>query len=335
MRNPLYHAARAAGRTAVREQNRVRLANERAIKKQQKEDYLNSRLNETENLNKHIYNNISNFVNACNSICRYNRTFDFNNYKKEYEASTFSFRSKPIFINNADKIIIPKESWLENIFKSKKEKRIECERKKSKQIEVDKINYENALMKYNDDLAKAKDEYAIAEDKRKMEIEDYNNNIELWEKNYYLGERKAVIRYLSTLISEFNLRIEFPFIKSYDIDYSSKERKLFIELILNSHNNLFVNSGYKYVRTRDVIEPIIMNKKDIKKYLTMMYSDIPLGFLKLFFENDDAKIIDVIEINVRSDNQNKYTISISKKDFEKYDVINEKEQLIEKYMKAI
>lgn len=323
MRNSFYYAARAAGRAAVREQTRVRQANERAAKRQQKEEYLNHRLKQTDDLNNKINNSIGNYVDACGSILNYNEILNFEEYKKEYEPKPFSFRPEPSFVNNADRIIIPTESWLEKIFKSKKEKRINCEIQKAKQIDRDKDNYQEALLRYNEDLIKAKKNYNIEEEKRKREIESHNNSIDLWEKNYYLGDTEAVNNYLNEIISDIGSYPDVLLVKNYELEYIPKEKKIVLEITLNDFNELFIYSGYKYVKSRDSIEPLLMNKKDIKKYIDLLFSSVAAAYLKLLFNNDTANLVDCIKLDIKDSFQNLSINSITKKEFKKYNTGNQ------------
>ena len=154
MSRAFYYAARAAGRAAVRERTRVIQANQRTYVRQQKEAYLNLRLSDAEKENERIKRKIEEFINYCEQILKNVTTINFDNLKKQFIPKDFVFRDKPMFIDNSSKIVVPKEIWIEKIFKFLKKKRLILQKLKQDQMKVDRENYENLVKKYEKDLGK-------------------------------------------------------------------------------------------------------------------------------------------------------------------------------------
>lgn len=332
MSRAFYYAARAAGRAAVRERTRVIQANQKTYVRQQKEAYLNLRLSDAEKENERIKRKIEEFINYCEQILKNVTTINFDNLKKQFIPKDFVFRDKPMFIDNSSKIVVPKEIWIEKIFKFLKKKRLILQKLKQDQMKVDRENYENLVKKYEKDLEQAKIKYNMEEASRKKDIDDFNFKIDNLKTNYLEGNNDAITNFYNIAIKENNINRNIKFIKNYQIKYFENTKKIILEINLNNVDEYIKYSGYKYVKSRDSIEPVLALKKDVQTYLLHMLSCVTIGYLKFIFNNDIGNNLN--EVIVNSKYYDNYFCSILMKK-ESYIKIENKNELIayENYIK--
>src|SRR5574344_1060284 len=105
-----YYAARAAGRMAVRERNRMIQAQQRENIRIEKTNYLDSRILETQKMDSDIKRRIDDFNDFCTNLLNKLVLLKFEDLKKSYLYTDFKFRTAPIYIDNSCKIVVTKIS---------------------------------------------------------------------------------------------------------------------------------------------------------------------------------------------------------------------------------
>ena len=172
----------------------------------------------------------------------------------------------------------------------------------------------------------------MEEKRRKKDIDGFNFKIDNLKTNYLEGNNDAITNFYNIAIKENNINRNIKFIKNYQIKYFENTKKIILEINLNNVDEYIKYSGYKYVKSRDSIEPVLALKKDVQTYLLHMLSCVTIGYLKFIFNNDIGNNLN--EVIVNSKYYDNYFCSILMKK-ESYIKIENKNELIayENYIK--
>lgn len=185
-------------------------------------------------------------------------------------------------------IQVPKQSFLENIFKSKLEKRLEKEKEANDLYQI-RENY------YNEELEKEKKQY---EKDKSIFIEEQNKFNEKIEKNrekFENGDIEQIENYFSFVLN--NSKYPQEFIKDFELQYVKENRTLVVSYYLPNENIIPRIIQHKYVSTRNEIDEIKLSDKKFEK----LYNDVIymccLKTIKEILLSDDKNYIDTIVYN--------------------------------------
>lgn len=170
---------------------------------------------------------------------------------------------------------VPKQSFLENIFKSMREKRF------SKEAEA-QAEHKAAVNTYNQAKQQAQDQYL--QDKQNFELEQkqYNDGIILWKEQFENGDGLAVERYLRVVLANSH----YPEAISADSEvfYDMISRTAVVSFSLPSPEDLPHEIGYKFIASRKAIDPIQMKAKDLAALYESVIQQIALRVIHELFE---------------------------------------------------
>lgn len=183
---------------------------------------------------------------------------------------------------------VPKESFLEKIFKSLKAKRIIRE-------EDANIEYQRQMNEYNNEKQEAKTKYENDKSNFEKEKVQYNKEIDEWKSQYYHGEKEAVERFIRIIMEESKYPDDFE--KIYDLEYNPLEKLLIISFEMPNTTSISNKESYKYVKARDEIKAIEMKKSDFEEFYENIIFQITLKTINEIFENTEKNIISTIVFN--------------------------------------
>lgn len=298
MGKALYYAARAAGRTAVRTRNQQIRSREAAIRRQEKEEYVNSKCEEAETLNDNIKQLFEKYRQISDYICFPDIKIDFESKKKQFTNNKFEYKDKPKYIDNASKIIVPKESKLEKIFKSKKDKRVNSELLKENQIKKDKECFEKNLLNYEKEKESAYSNFLLNEEKRKQEIVNDNLKVDELKEKYFNHDKEAfqtiivdITKEMCDLCSAFHLQ-------RYNLEYDSSTGKLFVQVFLPVYTELFEYSKVRYIKSTDEMEYKLLSESEAYKELKYILPRLAYGFASMYYGTDEGNYFNKVIIDI-------------------------------------
>ena len=229
---------------------------------------------------------------------------------KPSEPSGFDFPNKPETIN-----FQPKLSFLDNIFKSKKEAKIEQANNlfeqaikdweiKCAQTSEDNQNLKNEFQKevsnYEKQTEKVKQKNVddIKKwEKEKAEFianqEQTNAKVDSMKEMYLKLDPSSVIEYCDLVLNDSIYPESFP--KSYEIDYNPESKILIVEYSLPAIEQLPTLNEVKVIKG-ELKEYHISDAQILKMFDATMYN-ITLRTIHELFEADVANAIDAISFN--------------------------------------
>ena len=218
---------------------------------------------------------------------------------------------------------VPKENFLEKIFKSLQAKRIVKEEEATKE-------YQKQMDDYNKRKEEAKQQYEKEKECFEKEKAEYNKDIDDWKSKYYNGEKEAVERFCKCIIENSEYPDDFE--KSYELEYNPTEKLLIISFKMPNTTEVSNKEGYKYIKTRDEIKPVEMKKNDFEKFYENIIFQIVLKNVSEIFQNIDNNIIETIVFNgfvngINKSDGNEFTnciisLQVSRSEFEKLNLQN-------------
>lgn len=187
-----------------------------------------------------------------------------------------------------EELQVPKQSFLENLFKSNMEKRLTREREANKVYQIRK-NY------YNKELQKQKKQYENEKSKFIEEQNKYNDLINSNRIKYENGDIEQIEEYFSFVLETSKYPPEF--IKDFELQYIKENKTLVISYYLPNENLVPRIIQHKYVSTKNEIEEIKLTDKKFEK----LYNDIIymccLRTIKEILSSDDMNYVDTIVYN--------------------------------------
>ncbi len=208
----------------------------------------------------------------------------------------------------------PPFSFMENMFKSKKEQKIkEYEDKYSASLEnwendkasIDQYNHQVDL-DYEKQLQAWENEVSLweAEKKEFLNQQDaFNAGIEEQKKKYLSKDLAAIYEYVDVVLNSSKYPESFP--NNFEIEYNLDNKMLIAEYELPSQEVIPTIKEVKYIATRKELKKILISDNRIKKMYDEIIYKITLRTLHELFESDMANAIDTISFNgwVRSINK--------------------------------
>ena len=168
---------------------------------------------------------------------------------QEFQYSVLAPVLEGFFIINK----VPKQSFIEKIFKSVKVKRLE--RENAAKLEYDKAveDYDNAKSAAYKLYEKAKSEYEQAQ-------KEHNDSINLWKEQFEQGDALAIEKYLGVIFAESH----YPEGISAECEcfYDIVSKSIVVSFNLPAPEDISYTTGYKFIEKRKAIEPITLKQKD-------------------------------------------------------------------------
>jgi restriction system protein len=222
-------------------------------------------------------------------------------FKWEEEKQTDEYPiSKPEFTSEKPLKIdaLPSSNLLESLFKGYKERRVQKREVYFKDLlkiwEKEKAEYEKTLEEWK----KGKKEFEKKKEKFNKEID---KKIEKQRQN----DEKVVIEYFRKVLEKSDMPDSFP--NKFDIGYKPEEKMLIVEYVLPDYDDMPKNKGMKYIKSRNVTEPIKISKTEREKLYNEVLYSIPLRRLKEIFTNDRYDNVESVVFNGWVDTVDKAT----------------------------
>jgi restriction system protein len=200
----------------------------------------------------------------------------------------------------------PRFSFVENMFKSKKELKIrEYEDKYSTALsnwEKEKV----AVDEYNDQLdldferklESWKNEVSNWKERKKVFLEqqeEFNANIEQIKEKYLSKNVDSIVEYCDMVLDNSKYPESFP--NNFEIEYNPENKILIIEYELPSQKDIPAIKEVNYIASRKQLKEILIPEPQINKMYDNTIYRITLRTLHEIFESDVVNAIDTISFN--------------------------------------
>jgi restriction system protein len=134
-----------------------------------------------------------------------------------------------------------------------------------------------------------------AEERRKAAWERENDKINAFQRELNANEHSAVLAYFK-LVFDKSLRGE-PDALSAEIGYSPDSKHLVVDLELPEFSIIPEESGFKYVKAGDRIDPIARKLPERKALYSSLLSQISLKCVDTVFRADNAGVVECLTLN--------------------------------------
>lgn len=173
-------------------------------------------------------------------------------------------------------------------------------KKANVQQDEEKLAYEEALQEYESKKSKWGDEQ-----------KEHNSDLARKKLAYESGGIEGVEGYVSMVLD----RSEYPDVISVNNEllYDQKSKLLIVEIELPSKENMPHVQAYKYIATRDVVEPKELKQKEFATLYDQVQYQIVLRTIHEIFESDYLGHVQGIVVNGNTDIKNKGTGAVEKK----------------------
>lgn len=225
--------------------------------------------------------------------------------------------SKPLPEEPSKSDYEPQFSFIDEIFKSLKQKKIqEAEESyqrmvaswNSRTIEIDNLN-NWADIDYQKNLKKCEDQKDRTSKKfEQLELEwnkqktlfyegqvEHNKKIEKLKTSYLNHDKNAIIEYCELVLNNSTYPESFP--KDFDIDYNAETKILIVEYVLPSPDQIPTLLEVKYIATKKELKETYISETQLFKIYDIAIYNITLRTLHELFEADQSNTIEAIVFN--------------------------------------
>ncbi len=307
--NSIAREAARQQRRAEAEQRRQHRANiqyqrqvERLQKLQDKEEkqrYLEQRLQETEDENMELTERVENLRNILDKTLSVDDTISFNTLRIKEQ-----FNPEPI---PEDLAKTPHEPQKQAFIAKVKapgfiEKAFGLKKRYERDIEAADFQYEEARSKYEklEKERKSKLSQFLAEQEKArqaftLKAQQRNQEVDEFETSYRNGDYQAVITYNTSVLERSGYPDRFP--QDFRIGYAPESKQLIIDYDLPGVDIVPKESEFRYVKAKDLIDSKPRKAADIKEIYQDIVSAVPLRTLHEVFEADQCGHLDVVVFN--------------------------------------
>ena len=246
------------------------------VDRRMEKEHIQDMKQQSEGMNVEAQRQISKYESILLETLGVNDVLDWHHMLRKDAYPPFKFdEQEPILAGVYARFAVPKQNFLENIFKSRRERRLR------KEAEA-QAAYNSELQLYNQAREQAHSHYFQEKAKFEFEQKQHNDNILLWKDQFENGDGLAVERYLGVVLAN-----------SHYPDAISAENEIFYDMIsktavvsfkLPSPEDLPHEIGYKFVASRKAIDPIPMKAKDQAAFYERTIQQIALRVIHELFE---------------------------------------------------
>ena len=269
---------------------------EKAAQKAAKQEYLEDRQEETDDLNAEVEDRIAELSNLLMHTLSHDDCIDFNSLRMSDKFSSFVIPKE--LKTGVEPVIrqIPELSFFKKLLPGATKRHV-------KTIELARTEHEVALKTFKDTesskqnkLNALKADYEKRKAEHKQDVNRRNAEIDEFESDYLDKDPDSVVAYNEMVLT----RSEYPaegFSQEFRVAYNPNSHELVVEYELPEISVIPQEASYKYVKTRDEIETKPRKPAEIKILYQDIIASITLRTLHEIFEADQAKAIAVAVLN--------------------------------------
>jgi restriction system protein len=304
-------SARAQRQAAAHQRQRTReyAMAAKAAEKQAKQDYLESRLEEAEDINLQMSGWIQDLQNILEHTLGVDDSISFDDLRIK---DTFP----PIQVPNELALslkepVLNKPSsppkWLSNIFTCLKQRHLEALKKADLAYKSSKRRYLDIERERLDKLAKYQSDHEKSLQGFMLKVQQRNAEVDELEADYRLGDASAVATYCEMVLerSEYPSVEEYPYLfsehgeeanfpQNFRVAYVPESKQLVVDYELPGLGIIPTSSEVKYVKAKDAIQSKPQKANEIKALYQDVVSAIALRTIHEVLEADQSNLIKVV-----------------------------------------
>jgi restriction system protein len=274
---------------------------EKEATKRAKQEYLEMRLEEAEDLTKDS-NSLFQYLKSgiIPETLEIDDTISFDSLKPKFDPPIFTIpqelQNYPIEPKEETYVsAVGKKPLLSSLFSSINQKWL-------LKIENAKVLFQSDLRGWQDKVTKQKEDterLKLEFDKQKEKYQtEYNNkcqDIEDFRTEYLALDQEAVISYVGMVLERSDYNIDWT--REFKIAYSPDSKELLIEFRLPNFDIIPAVGEYKYVKSKDEIEEKPRKKSELEICYKTLISNIAIRTIHEIVESDQANAIASICFN--------------------------------------
>jgi restriction system protein len=163
------------------------------------------------------------------------------------------------------------------------------------QYEVARKTYEASEQERQNHLAELQKQNEAAEQSFIAKVQQRNQEVDELETLYKRGDISAVITYNSMVLERSEYPDEFP--QNFRLAYAPESKEMVVEYELPDLTVIPNIVEYKYAKTKDEIEEKPRKPAEIKELYQDIVESVTIRTLHEILEADQAKLIDIITFN--------------------------------------
>ncbi|WP_411344673.1 restriction endonuclease [Paenibacillus sp. WLX1005] len=284
------------------ERERIRVMKEQQrqqmqFEKEEKLRYVESRIQETEDLNSETKQQIHQLNTILEQGLRVSHVVSFASLKSTEQFKEFVAPHEIAVPMRRPEIEqytsqVKSQNVLQKLIPMLEKKYQKAMLEAKEQFEHDLVRYERSererLSKLNDLKVSYEQEKAAFE----LTIKTNNLEVDQFGKRYRHGETEAVIAYNNIVLERSQYPMEFP--QQFRLAYLPDSKELVIDYEIPNKEIVPTVSEYKYVKTRDEITEKPRKDQEIKNLYADVVASVALRTIHEVFDADQANIIEVI-----------------------------------------
>ncbi len=268
--------------------------------KEAKQRYLESRMQETEELNHDLENRINELTTILENTLKVNDTISFDNLRIHDKFPKFELPSElqqePTFTSREEYFAkISKPSTLDKLipgwekrYQSKLQEAERLFKEYQQKVEVFSAERTKTITELQDKYNKEKQAFDLKVQQRNQEVDEY-------EKAYKSGDPSTIIAYCNMVLECSDYPGGFP--QEFRIAYVPEPKELVVEYQLPNKKVVPTIGEYKYTKTKDVIDDKPRKSSAIKEIYQDIVASVCLRTIHELFEADQCNHLDVVVFN--------------------------------------
>lgn len=149
-----------------------------------------------------------------------------------------------------------------------------------------------AEMQRREQLAKRWEAYQALSDEVINQAVEYNKGIDQFEREFQAGDSESVARFCTLVLDASTYPDLFP--HQTRVIYRLEPREVVVEWKLPPQSAIPVERGYKYVATRDAIDPLARPEREIKERYANLIARIAIRTMHEVFISTPASVVDSV-----------------------------------------
>ena len=174
----------------------------------------------------------------------------------------------------------------------------------ARQVAEAQAKHDAAMAQYTADesarqraLAAAKAEYDRSVAAERTRVAQLNAQVAARQKDFAVGVPEAVEWFVSRVLNGSRYPQGFP--RTFQVAYRPENRDVVVEFELPPQSVIPPLRGYKYIKTRDAIDPLARPETEVKQRYKLLIARVALRTLHEIFSATPSEVVEAIVFNGR------------------------------------
>jgi restriction system protein len=302
-------------RAEIREAKRIQREQERAQReyekqaardeKERKRLYLDSRVRETEALNRELDGTVGSLEGILTATLEVDDYIDLDSLKQTYHEPEFWPTGVGGVTSEPEPETIPALGAFASLMPGAKAKHTAAVTTREEEHEAAVADWRAAEAKREQEIATAKDRHDVQVRDQRTSVEAANAKIEEFRCHLDEGRPEAVVDYLGMVLDSSSYPDAFP--EGHKVAFVPESRQLVLEHDLPSFEVIPEAKGFKYVKSRDEISVTARPESQRRMLYSSVIAQTALRTVSELFEADRRGLVETIVYNGMVDSIDKKT----------------------------